>query len=77
MSKILFLFLLTNLFALASMAQVKISGRVTNSKGIGIALASVSIGNNISVSTNINGNYEIVTALNNGKYTVIVSSLFL
>ena len=75
MSKILFLFLLTNLFALASMAQVKISGRVTNSKGIGIALASVSIGNNISVSTNINGNYEIVTALNNGKYTVIVSNV--
>ena len=75
MPKLLFLFLLTNLFAFASMAQVKISGKVTNSKGTGIALASVSIGNSTSTVTDGNGFYEIITNLKNGTYTILFSNV--
>jgi TonB-linked SusC/RagA family outer membrane protein len=76
MSKLLFLFLLTNLFALASTAQVKISGKITDAKGNGISGVSVTIKNSTAgTSTNANGNYEIVTVLKQGKQTLVFSAV--
>ena len=76
MSKILFLFLLTNLFALASMAQVKISGRVTDAGGKGLGNVSVSVKNdNSGTSTNADGTYEFITNLKIGNQTVIFSKV--
>jgi TonB-linked SusC/RagA family outer membrane protein len=76
MSKLLFLFLLTNLFALASMAQVKISGKVTDAKGNGISGVSVTIkSSTIGTSTNASGNYELVSTLKQGKQTLVFSAV--
>ncbi len=76
MSKILFLFLLTNLFALASMAQVKISGRVTDAGGKGLGNVSVSVKNdNSGTSTANDGSYEFTANLKVGTQTIVFSKV--
>jgi TonB-linked SusC/RagA family outer membrane protein len=76
MSKILFLFLLTNLFALASMAQVKISGRVTDAGGKGLGNVSVSVKNdNAGTSTANDGSYEFTANLKAGTQTIVFSKV--
>jgi TonB-linked SusC/RagA family outer membrane protein len=74
--KLLNLFLFMNLFALATMAQVKISGKVTDAKGNGIAGVSVTVKNdNAGASTNADGTYQLNTSLKNGTYVVIFSGV--
>jgi TonB-linked SusC/RagA family outer membrane protein len=74
--KLLSLFLFMNLFALATMAQVKISGKVTDTKGNGIAGISVSIKNESSgTSTAADGMYSLTTSLKNGTYVVVFSGV--
>ncbi len=74
--KLLSLFLLSNLFALASMAQVKISGKVTDDKGNGIPGVSVTIKNQGSgTSTNADGTYQLVANLKAGRHTIAFSAI--
>jgi TonB-linked SusC/RagA family outer membrane protein len=75
-NKLLSLFLLTHLFAFASMAQVKISGKVTDSKGNGIGNVSVSVKNdNAGTSTANDGTYELIANLKAGTQTIIFSKV--
>jgi TonB-linked SusC/RagA family outer membrane protein len=72
----LHLFLLLQFFAFAASAQVKISGKVTNSKGEAIAGVSVSIKNdNAGTSTNADGSYQFLATLKKGKYTLVFSAV--
>ena len=74
--KLLIFFLFINLFAMATMAQVKISGKVTDEKGNVVSGASVTIkNNNAGASTNADGTYQILANLKPGKYTVIFSGV--
>lgn len=74
--KLLCLFLFSNLFAIATMAQVKISGKVTDEKGISIAFVSVTIKNdNAGTSTNADGTYQLVAKLKPGKHIVVFSGV--
>ena len=74
--KLLSFFLLMNLFAVTTMAQVKISGKVTDEKGNGVPGASVTIKNdNAGAFTNADGSYQIITNLKPGKYTVVFSGV--
>lgn len=74
--KWLSLFLFMNLFTINAMAQVKISGRVTNNNGEGISNASVIVKrNNAGVSTNSDGSYEFNANLKKGKYTLVFSGV--
>ena len=74
--KWLCLFLLTNLFAFAAMAQVKISGKVTDEKGNGIAGASVTVKNdNAGAATNADGSYQLQANLKAGKQTFVFSAI--
>ncbi len=74
--KMLSFFLLMNLFAITAMAQVKISGKVTDEKGNGVSGASVTIkNNNAGASTSADGAYQIITNLKPGKYTLIFSGV--
>ena len=74
--KMLSFFLLMNLFAITAMAQVKISGKVTDEKGNVVPGASVTIkNNNAGASTSADGAYQIITNLKPGKYTLIFSGV--
>jgi TonB-linked SusC/RagA family outer membrane protein len=74
--KVLSLVLFMNLFAITAMAQVKISGKVTDEKGNGVPAASVTIkNNNAGASTNSDGTYQIITNLKPGKYTIVFSGV--
>ena len=74
--KMLYLFLLLQLFAFAVSAQVKISGKVTNNKGEAIFAASITIKNvNGGTSTNADGQYQFFASLKNGKYTLVFSGV--
>lgn len=74
--KWLYFFLLTNLFALATTAQVKISGKVTDDKGNAVAGISVVIKNeNTGISTNPDGTFQITASLKAGKYTIVFSGV--
>lgn len=73
-NKLLALFLVTNFFAMAAMAQIKISGKVTDSKGTGIGGVSVSIKNdNAGTVTDADGMYVLTANLKTGKQVVIFS----
>lgn len=74
--KMLQLFFLLNLFALAAAAQVKINGKVTDDKGNPVAGASVTIKNdNAGTSTNADGSYQITALLKAGKRTIVFSAI--
>lgn len=74
--KWLFLFLFASLTAFTAVAQVKISGKVTNNKGEGVQGISVSIkGDNAGTSTNPDGSYQLIAVLKNGKHIVVFSGV--
>jgi TonB-dependent starch-binding outer membrane protein SusC len=74
--KLLNLFLFMNLFALATMAQVKISGKVTDAKGNGVGGVSVTIRNdNAGASTAADGTYQLTANLKAGKHTVLFTGV--
>ena len=69
-------FLLLTMFAFITQAQVKISGKVTDEKGNGIAGASVSVKNeNTGTPTNADGSYMLQSNLKAGKRTIIFSGV--
>lgn len=68
--------LLCNVIALASLAQVTITGRVTDKAGEGIAGISVIVTNtNFGGSTNAAGNFSLSTDLKPGPYTLEFSGI--
>jgi TonB-linked SusC/RagA family outer membrane protein len=70
------LFLFMHLFALATVAQVKISGKVTDVKGNGIGGVSVTVKNtNSGTSTNTDGSFVLSVILKPGKSTVVFSTV--
>jgi TonB-linked SusC/RagA family outer membrane protein len=74
--KLLSLFLLTNIFAITSVAQVKIRGKITDEKGNGIAGVSVTVKNdNAGISTNADGTYLLQANLKAGKQTIAFSAI--
>jgi TonB-linked SusC/RagA family outer membrane protein len=74
--KILSLILISSLFTIMAMAQVKISGKVTDEKGNGIAGASVIVKNeNAGISTNADGTYLLQANLKAGKRTIAFSAV--
>jgi TonB-linked SusC/RagA family outer membrane protein len=74
--KVLSFFLLMNLFAVTAMAQVKISGKITDANGKGISDVSVTVKNNNSgTSTAADGSYQLNTALKNGTYILVFSGV--
>jgi TonB-linked SusC/RagA family outer membrane protein len=74
--KMLFLFLLLQFFAFAAVAQVKISGKVTNNKGEALPAVSVSIKNeNAGTASNADGMYQFFVTLKNGKHTLVFSGV--
>ncbi len=73
--RISFIFLL-QLFALAAISQIKISGKVTGADGKGIPSASVTIRNTtVGTATDANGMYSINTDLKTGTYTIEFSGV--
>ncbi|HMK04005.1 MAG TPA: SusC/RagA family TonB-linked outer membrane protein [Ferruginibacter sp.] len=74
--KLLSLFLLTNLFALAVTAQVKISGKVTDEKGAGISGVSVTVKNqNSGTATNADGTYQLIVNLKAGRHSIVFTTI--
>ncbi len=70
------LFIMMSLFAMATMAQVKISGKVTDEKGNGLAGVSVTIKNNAAgASTSTDGTYQLLATLKPGKHTLVFSAI--
>jgi TonB-linked SusC/RagA family outer membrane protein len=62
--------------SVASNAQVKISGKVTNEKGVGIANVSVIVKNeNAGSFTNADGSYQIVANVKAGKRIILISAI--
>ncbi len=74
--KLLHLFLIMNLLALTTIAQVKISGKVTDTKGNGISGVSVTVRNDkAGASTAADGTYQLITNLKPGKHIIIFSTV--
>ncbi|HEV8284227.1 MAG TPA: SusC/RagA family TonB-linked outer membrane protein [Chitinophagaceae bacterium] len=74
--KQIFFVLLLQLYGLCLLAQVNISGKVTDAEGKGIPGISVSIANtNLGTSTNVNGVYNINGDLRAGTYTLEFSGV--
>jgi TonB-linked SusC/RagA family outer membrane protein len=70
------IFVIINLLAANSMAQVKISGKVTGKDGNGLSGVSVLIKNtNIGTSTDANGNYELSAPAKTGNYVLQFSGV--
>ena len=70
------LIVLLSLLASATFAQVKISGKVTDSKGAGVSNASVVVKNTTAgTTTNADGSYTLTANLKPGKYTVAISGI--
>jgi TonB-linked SusC/RagA family outer membrane protein len=75
-NKLLCLFLVTNFFAIATMAQVKIAGKVTDGKGNGIGGVSVTIKNdNAGTATNNDGTFQLTSNLKTGNITIVFSKV--
>ncbi len=67
---------LLQLMTVAVSAQIKISGKVTDNEGKGIASASVQVsGTTVGTITDENGNYELNTTLKQGDYTLEFSGV--
>ncbi|HKZ66180.1 MAG TPA: carboxypeptidase-like regulatory domain-containing protein, partial [Chitinophagaceae bacterium] len=64
------------LVSVISLAQVRISGKVSGPDGKGISLISVSIRNTtLGTSTDANGNYHINGDIKQGTYTIEFSGI--
>ena len=69
--KHLSIFLLTNLFVVSSMAQITISGKVTNANGDPVSSVSVTIKNTtVGTTTGEAGNYSLNTDFKPGNYVI-------
>jgi TonB-linked SusC/RagA family outer membrane protein len=74
--KWLSLLLMMVFISAAAVAQVKISGKVTDDKGNPIPGVSVTVKNaSAGASTNADGTYQITANLKPGKYTIIFSGV--
>ena len=74
--KLLFLVLLTNFLVLTAIGQVKISGKVTDENGNGIAGVSVTIKNeNAGIATSADGAYQLLANLKAGKRTIVFTAV--
>lgn len=72
--KMVSLIILLNLFVCAAMAQVKISGKVTDSKAAAISGASITIKNESSgTTTTADGTYLLIAKLKAGRYSLVIS----
>lgn len=70
------LLVLSNLFAVTTEAQVRISGKVTDDKGNAIAGASVVVkSDNAGASTNADGTYLLSASLKAGKRIIVFSAI--
>lgn len=75
-SKILMLFLFTQLFSLAILAQVKISGKVTDEKGNALPGISVTVKNaNAGTFTGADGMFQLLVNLKPGKQIIVFSGV--
>ena len=74
--KLLFLVLLTNFLVLTAIGQVKISGKVTDENGNGIAGVSVTIKNeNAGIATSADGAYQLLANLKAGKRIIVFTAV--
>ena len=74
--KLLFLVLLTNFLVLTAIGQVKISGKVTDENGNGIAGVSVTIKNeNAGIATSADGAYQLLANLKARKRTIVFTAV--
>ena len=74
--KLLFLVLLTNFLVLTAIGQVKISGKVTDENGNGIAGVSVTVKNeNAGIPTSADGAYQLLANLKAGKRTIVFTAV--
>jgi TonB-linked SusC/RagA family outer membrane protein len=75
-SKWICLFMLMLFFNGAAIAQVKISGKVTNEKGDSFSGVSVNIKNeNAGTSTNSDGTFQLISNLKAGKRSIVFSAV--
>ncbi len=76
MHKAIGLILFAGFFALSAGAQVKISGKVTDEKGVGISGVSVTVKkSNAGTTTNEDGTYTLSAKLKPGNNTVVFSGV--
>ncbi len=76
MFKVFNLLLLFTLISCIAAAQVKISGKVTNSKGNGVAGISVTVRNeSAGTTTGTDGTYMLTTTLKSGSYVLVFSGV--
>jgi TonB-linked SusC/RagA family outer membrane protein len=69
-------FLFANLFAVATIAQVTINGKVTGKNGEGIPTVSVTLRNTtLGTATDANGNYTLTASLKPGNYVIKFSGV--
>ena len=74
--KVFGLVVLLSLFTGAAMAQVKVTGKVTDSKGAAVSGASITIKNeNAGTTSGADGTYSLISKLNPGKYVVVISGI--
>ncbi len=69
-------FFFVNLFSLTVIAQITVTGKVTNKSNEGIVAASISIRNTtLGTATDANGSYILNASLKPGKYTLRFSGV--
>lgn len=74
--KLICFLLFINFFAITAVAQVRISGKVTDDKGNAIAGASVVVkADNAGVSTNADGTYLLSASLKAGNRIIVFSAI--
>ncbi len=74
--KVLGLFVLLNFLALTVVSQVRISGKVTDTKGNGLAGVSVTVKNdNTGASTQADGTYQFTANLKPGKHSIVFTAV--
>ncbi|MEO6219122.1 MAG: SusC/RagA family TonB-linked outer membrane protein [Ginsengibacter sp.] len=74
--KTISLFMFANLFAITSMAQITVTGKVTGKNGDGISAVSVLIKNTTyGTATDANGNYVLSAPLRPGNYALRFSGV--
>ncbi len=74
--KVLGLFVLLNFLALTVVSQVRISGKVTDTKGNGLAGVSVTVKNdNAGASTQADGTYQFTANLKPGKHSIVFTAV--
>lgn len=71
-----FSFLLANMLAISSIAQVTVNGKITGQDGNGIPGITITIRNtNFGSASDVNGNYTLIANLKGGTYTLVFSGI--